>query len=275
MMAVVPDNKDSNAEMMEDWTDQATETSTATGKNGRREFLLGTTNAVFLSCSAAIAATLAFPKVSMAAEEGENAAVQTKSALIGATNSLLKDDGDMASNPLDKIDWNKPKKQNLNIEQMADAINDGLVENEWFVTGIGKPEYFSSKFKFSDPQVSLDSFEAYCRGVRKLFDQDTARCELICCSATSPTTITVLWRNSGKVNLGGGIELKPYLVTSTLEVDPNDNNLIISQVDEFDSDPVGLLLYQVPFLRSSAGQSAPPLETLKQNCDFKTCKMNK
>ena len=29
--------------------------------------------------------------------------------------------------------------------QMADAINDGLIENEWFVTGKGRPEFFSEK----------------------------------------------------------------------------------------------------------------------------------
>ena len=159
------------------------------------------------------------------------------SAFIAAANTLVRDkDQSNNSNPLDDIDWNKSKKRGLNMERLSDAINDGLVENEWFVTGKGLPEYFSDKFVFEDPQVSLVGYQEYCKGVRRLFDQDTARCELICCSVTAPNTITVLWRNSGRVNIGSiQVDLKRYLVTTTFKTDPKDGNLIVSQIDEFES----------------------------------------
>ena len=202
--------------------------------------------------------------------DDNNSNVEAKSAFINVAKNYVSDDD---PSPLDAIDWSMPK-QHLTIEQMADAINDGLVENSWFVTGRGRPELFSDAFTFSDPQVSLVGYEQYCRSVRKLFDQSTARCELVCCSATGPDTITVLWRNSGMVTLGGvQIDLKPYLVTTTLKTDPKDSNLIVSQMDEFDSDPVGLLLYQVPLLRPLAGKPAANVHELKTRCDFYKCQI--
>ena len=218
--------------------------------------------------SAAQIATIAATAPAIADDDNN---VEAKSAFISVAKNYISDND---PSPLDVIDWNTPKK-NLTIEQMADAINDGLVENSWFVTGRGRPELFSDHFMFSDPQVSLVGYESYCRSVHKLFDQETARCELVCCSNTAPDTITILWRNSGMVSLGSvQIELKPYLVTTTLKTDPNDGNLVVSQVDEFDSDPVGLLLYQVPLLRPLAGTPAASIEELKKQCNFYTCKIN-
>ena len=64
-------------------------------------------------------------------------------------------------------------------------------------------------------------------------NQGTARCEVVCCAATGPNEITIVWRNAGKVNLGPlGFELKPYVVTTTLTTDPADG-LIATQVDAF------------------------------------------
>mmetsp|Transcript_229 Transcript_229/g.341 ORF Transcript_229/g.341 Transcript_229/m.341 type:complete len:235 (+) Transcript_229:80-784(+) len=201
------------------------------------------------------------------------ASVETKSQLISLTNNAISSkDNDSV---LDTIVWDAPKKVGLNSERMSDAINDGLREREWFVTGQGLPELFADDFSFSDPQVSVTGIEDYCRSVRRLFDQTTARCEVICCSVTAANTITVLWRNSGKVNLGpgGGVELKPYVVTTTLRTDQN-NGLIVSQKDTFDSDVLGLLLYQVPALRSSlAGPAAAPIDVLRQRCNFETCQL--
>ena len=215
------------------------------------------------------------------AEEGRTGVeVATKSPIIELFKNFLPNDEsglDSATeidNSLDSISWDKPKKRGLNPEQMADAINDGLREREWFVTGMGLPELYSDNFSFSDPQVSLVGYEQYCRQVRRLFDQKTARCELICCSVTAPDTITVLWRNSGRVNIGPvGVTLKPYVVTTKLKMDPNDGNLVVSQVDEFASDGAGLLLYQIPILRPLAGAPAPSVDVLRQQCDFYTCKL--
>ena len=232
--------------------------STSNGRNRR----------AFVQTAAAHVATIATTAPSFADDNNNN--VEAKSVFINVAKNYVSDDD---PSPLDAIDWNMPK-QHLTIEQMADAINDGLVENSWFVTGRGRPELFSDTFTFSDPQVSLVGYEQYCRSVRKLFDQNTARCELVCCSATGPDTITVLWRNSGMVNLGGvKIALKPYLVTTTLKTDPKDGNLIVSQMDEFDSDPAGLLLYQVPLLRPLAGKPAANVHELKIRCDFYKCQI--
>ena len=229
---------------------------------------LSTPRRAFVQTAAAHVATIATTAPSFANDNSNN--VEAKSVFINVAKNYVSDDD---PSPLDAIDWNAPKKH-LTIEQMADAINDGLVENSWFVTGRGRPELFSDTFTFSDPQVSLVGYEQYCRSVRKLFDQNTARCELVCCSATGPDTITVLWRNSGMVNLGGvKIDLKPYLVTTTLKTDPKDGNLIVSQMDEFDSDPVGLLLYQVPLLRPLAGKPAANVHELKTRCDFYKCQI--
>ena len=110
--------------------------------------------------------------------------------------------------------------------------------------------------------------------MRRLFDQQTARCEVVCCSTTAANTITVVWRNSGKVNIGPlGIELKPYVVTTTLKTDPADGNLIVSQVDDFVADGPGLALYQIPPLRPLAGAPAPSVETLREQCDLSSCKL--
>lgn len=212
------------------------------------------------------------PSVASATSENE-IGVTAKSDTIAFANKFVKD-APSDTDPLASIPWNISKNRGLNMYQMADAINDGLIENEWFVTGKGRPEFFSEKFVFSDPQVTLEGFENYCRGVRRLFDQETARCELICCSVTGENQITVLWRNSGIVNIGPfNIDLKPYLVTTIFKTDTNDGNLIISQTDEFETDTLGLLLYQVPLLRPLAGPPVDSVDILKQKCDFDKCKM--
>ena len=223
-----------------------------------------------LLAAACAACTLPLPPQAALATD-----VETKSPFIAFAKNFLPSESAPATaavaGPLDAIAWDAPKRTGLSTEQMADAINDGLREREWFVTGKGIPALFSDKFTFSDPDVSLDGYEPYCRQVARLFDQPTARCEVICCSATAPNTITVAWRNSGKVTIGAlGIDLKPYVVTTTLRTDPADG-LIVSQSDEFSSDGLGLLLYQVPQLRSLAGPPAPSVEVLRQQCDFKTC----
>ena len=214
------------------------------------------------------------PMLSLLPQRAGAVEVEAKSPLIEFSKSFLPSETvEMSGGPLDAIAWNAPKRTGLNTERMCDAINDGLREREWFVTGRGLPELFSDDFRFSDPDVSLDGFEPYCRQVRRLFDQETSRCELVCCSVTAPNTISVVWRNSGKVNIGPlGIELKPYVVTTTLKTSPADG-LVVSQVDEFVADGPGLLLYQVPFLRPLAGPPALSVDILRQQCDFATCKI--
>ena len=195
--------------------------------------------------------------------------VEVNSPLIGLLKNFLPGTPEASSptehDALDAIAWDAPKRRGMSIEEMADAIDVGLREREWFVTGRSLPQYFSDQFTFADPDVSLNGIEAYSRAVRRLFDQETARCELVCCSATAPNTINVVWRNSGRVNIGPlGFELKPYIVTTTLKTDLTDG-LIVSQRDEFVADGPGLLLYQVPALRSLAAPAAPGVDVLRQS----------
>ena len=221
-----------------------------------------------LTIAAACAATLPYRRPAAAVE------VETKSPFITLFKNLLPDDSPTVaapSSPLDSIEWDAQKRRGLSTERMAEALSDGLIEREWFVTGKGLPQLFSDSFTFSDPDVSLAGFEPYCRQVRRLFDQETARAELVCCSVTAPNTITVLWRNAGKVTLGPlKIELKPYLVTTTLRTDPADG-LVVSQVDDFVADGLGLLLYQVPLLRPLTSPAVASVDVLKTQCDFTSC----
>eukprot|EP00322_Chrysochromulina_rotalis_P013326 CAMPEP_0115834264 /NCGR_PEP_ID=MMETSP0287-20121206/3595_1 /TAXON_ID=412157 /ORGANISM="Chrysochromulina rotalis, Strain UIO044" /LENGTH=731 /DNA_ID=CAMNT_0003287697 /DNA_START=74 /DNA_END=2271 /DNA_ORIENTATION=+ len=276
-------------------------------------------------------ATTLLSLVQRASQVANAQEVETIPALISPSRSLLLEAASAIS-PLDAIDWNVsslerssidiqpsprslvceiprrlspiaqvPKRRGLNAERMSDAINDGLREQAWFVTGRGLPAYFSDTFTFSDPDGSIAGYEAYCRQVRRLFDQQSARCEVICCSVTAPNTITVVWRarygdlkspakefqepvrrrsthqrvlaragTSGKINLGSlSIELKPYVVTTTLQTDPTDG-LVVSQRDDFDFDGPSLLAYQLPPLRPLL-RAAPTANELRQMCDFDTC----
>ena len=54
------------------------------------------------------------------------------------------------------VDWAKPKTP-LPLGELAGALDRGLREREWFVTGKVLPEYFSDDFKFEDPDVSFSA----------------------------------------------------------------------------------------------------------------------
>ncbi|EKX42407.1 hypothetical protein GUITHDRAFT_111682 [Guillardia theta CCMP2712] len=117
---------------------------------------------------------------------------------------------------------------------MCDVVSEELTKREWFVTGNVPFELFSSDFTFKDPDVQLSGIDNYARGVRRLFDQATSRAEIIACrlNATVPNTITIVWRLEGKVNVGLGLRIKPYVVFTDLRVSPS-NGLIEYQEDRF------------------------------------------
>jgi len=149
-----------------------------------------------------------------------------------------KDDGNIAngadtSDPLAEIDFNAPKIQKKSLEELAAILDYELYEKEWFVTGIVNPIYFADDFEFQDPDVKIDGIEEYAKGVNKLFDQVSSRADIISTvvNTTIPDTITVTWRLSGKVNIGPGLSIKPYIVYTDFVVDPS--GLIISQEDRF------------------------------------------
>ena len=70
------------------------------------------------------------------------------------------------ADPLDSINWDAPKQRGLGLEAMAERLDAGLREREWFVTGRALPELFSERYAFSDPDVSLSGIQQYCRQVR-------------------------------------------------------------------------------------------------------------
>jgi len=71
--------------------------------------------------------------------------------------------------------------------------------------------------------------------VRKIFDQETARAEIIATRVSNdkPNTITCTWRLSGKVNIGFGLAIKPYIVFTDFTVE-KDTGLVVFQEDRFD-----------------------------------------
>ncbi len=86
-----------------------------------------------------------------------------------------------------------------------------LDEMKWPVTENVNPTYFSPDLQFQNPDVKLSGIDEYARAVNKLFDQNTSRAEIISTTVTSPTTITVTWRLSGKVKIRPGLNIKPYI----------------------------------------------------------------
>ena len=119
------------------------------------------------------------------------------------------------------------------------------------------PIYFDDNFQFQDPDVKLTGIEDYARGVKKLFSQDS-RAQIISCvvNTTTPNTITVTWRLSGGVNIGPGLDIKPYICYTDFTVDEN-SGLVVFQEDRFDIPGWDILLSALfPFLIGKV--TAPP-----------------
>mmetsp|Transcript_16912 Transcript_16912/g.24463 ORF Transcript_16912/g.24463 Transcript_16912/m.24463 type:complete len:251 (+) Transcript_16912:159-911(+) len=166
----------------------------------------------------------------------------------------------MTEDPLKLIDFDSPKVRKMPIEKLASKLDLELYEKEWFVTGNVNPSYFSDDFKFEDPDVKLSGIEDYARGVYKLFDQETSRAEIISTEPTSEDTITVTWRLSGKVNIGPGLPIKPYICYSDLKVD--SDGLVCFQEDRFDIPGWDILISALfPFLIGKiTSPPAPPVK---------------
>lgn len=164
------------------------------------------------------------------------------------SNFMQKDSMSPETDPFSEIDFSAPKiSASTSLETLAEALDYELIEKEWFVTGNVNPSYFSESFEFQDPDVQLKGIEEYARGVRKLFDQETSRAEIISTVVNSTTStpekpiITCTWRLSGGVNIGFGLTIKPYIVYTDFAVDPA-TSLIIFQEDRFDLPPWDILL---------------------------------
>jgi len=164
------------------------------------------------------------------------------------------------------IDFSAPKiSPSTSLTTLAEALDYELTEKEWFVTGNVNPSYFSEDFRFQDPDVKVDSIEDYSKGVRKIFDQDTARAEILStlvneeASTPEKPVITITWRLSGGVNIGFGLNIKPYIVYTDFVIDP-ESSLVIFQEDRFDIPSWDILLSALfPFtIGKITSPPAPP-----------------
>lgn len=186
-------------------------------------------------------------------------AVNPAVRLLGAWLPKSRKD---ANDPLDDIQWDAHKITNLSITQMRERVDDGLREREWFVSGRSMPELFADDFAFEDPDVKLTGIEQYSRQVRRLFDE-SSRAEVVAVEVASAESLRVTWRLSGRVNVGLGLELKPYVVVTTLDV--NDDGLIDYQKDVFSLPGYDILASALlPFLRPLLAPAAPPVEVLRR-----------
>ena len=137
-----------------------------------------------------------------------------------------------AAADLDGIDWGAPKLTGLPLPALAAKFTEEFLAREWFVTGNVPPSIFSNSFEFADNSVATAGIKSYAVGVRKLFDQATARAELISVVADEPTrSLLVTWRLEGAVNLPLKPRIPPYVVITTLTIDAE--GLICKQLDEF------------------------------------------
>lgn len=160
--------------------------------------------------------------------------------------------GEANEDPLAKfeIDFDAAKFSKVPLDTLAKILDYELYNKEWFVTGNVNPIYFSDDFEFQDPDVKLTGIENYARGVNKLFDQETSRAQImsVVVNEEKDNTITVTWRLSGGVKIGGGLAIKPYICYTDLKVD-EDSGLVVFQEDEFDIPQWDILLSALfPFL---------------------------
>ncbi|GKY99316.1 hypothetical protein MPSEU_000886700 [Mayamaea pseudoterrestris] len=179
------------------------------------------------------------------------------------SNFMPKNDEEETIDQLASIDFDAPKLPKLPLETLAQLLDADLYESEWFVSGKVNPCYFAESFKFQDPDVKVSGIEEYARGVNKLFDQRTARAEIISTTVNqdTPNTITCTWRLSGNVSIGPGLTIKPYIVYTDFTVDP-ESGLIVFQQDRFDSPQWDILLSSLfPWtIGRITAPPAPPVE---------------
>ena len=202
--------------------------------------------------------------------EYKNAATSILSNFMQGTK---KDDTPMDEDVFLNIDFNAEKMSAVGIATLSECLDAELYKREWFVTGDVNPVYFANSFRFQDPDVKLDGIENYARSVRKLFNQETSRAEIISTEVVlDPRTnevdggegiITVTWRLSGNVNIGpfpGGLRINPYIVRTDFTVD-GDSGLITLQEDRFDVEQWDILLSALfPFLVGKiTSEPAPPV----------------
>jgi hypothetical protein len=163
------------------------------------------------------------------------------------------------------INWSMKKRKNMSLNKLAGELERLITKTEWFVTGNVDPSIFSESFSFKDPDVKLTGIKEYAFGVNKLFDQATSRAEVIDVQVidTKERIITVTWRLEGKVRVGLGIRIKPYIVLTDYKVDKE--GLIYFQEDRFSIPGYDILLSAFfPFLIPFLSPPALPISALRK-----------
>ena len=181
-------------------------------------------------------------------------------------SSSKQSSGVNAAGSIDEVDWQAKKRRNLRLEQLVSALKTGLTRNEWFVTGAVDPTLFSDDFAFKDPDVQLKGIRPYAEGVNRLFDQSCSRAELIDIRIVDRASrlITVTWRLEGRVRVGPGLRIKPYVVYTDFRV--NEEGLVCFQEDRFSVPGYDILLSALfPFLQAFLAPPAPPADELRRN----------
>jgi len=201
----------------------------------------------------------------------------TLSTLVTAPNTVYSFDIKNLSkrsydnnNVLETINWSVPKSRGLNTEQMADGINDSIKETSWLVTGMGRPEYFSDNFYFTNADylpLSVRGYENYCHRVQSRHrGEDESSFDLICCSVSNTNEITTLWRYYSKDsklirNRGGIIKKwkKVYIEESKVyqtvfKTSDEDDGLVVSATEKV-----------------IVKDNAPDADTLRSKCNWYKC----
>ena len=160
---------------------------------------------------------------------------------------------------ISSINWNAKKRKFLSIDKMVAELERGISKTEWFVTGLVDPSLFSETFSFKDPDVKLNGIQQYAEGVYKIFDQSCSRAEVIRVEKTAnekgEKLITVTWRLEGRIRVGPGLKIKPYIVYTDFKLDKE--GLICFQEDRFSIPGYDILLsalfpFPIPFLSPPA-----------------------
>ncbi|EED87107.1 predicted protein [Thalassiosira pseudonana CCMP1335] len=185
-------------------------------------------------------------------DEYRNPATQFLSKFMQSSPSTTTTNGDTTSSsaqdPLSAIDFNAPKVPKMSLQDLASILDTELYDKEWFVTGRVNPVYFDDEFQFQDPDVKLTGIEV---------------------NTTTPNTITVTWRLSGRVNIGPkGLPIKPYVCYTDFTIDER-SGLIVFQEDRFDVPGWDILLSALfPFLigkvTREAAEEVPPRVVVKR-----------
>ena len=161
-------------------------------------------------------------------EEYTNIAAKLFSAFIRPLDK--KSVGNKGVN-LDCIDWDCNKRKKTNLKRLNRDLFESIKLREWFVTGNVEPQFFSDDFAFEDPDVKTNGIENYARAVSKIFAPGT-RAEVIRSVIDEEASIiTIIWRLEGRVRIGPGLPIKPFIVSSDLTV--NSDGLVSFQRDRF------------------------------------------